>query len=84
MNYNYAVEQIVSSVKELGIGIQFSYEDVNQWLGIASGDDLMWVYDTLSDRLMAEHSICLELKEDCIIAAVPDDSDIRAAEKRKS
>jgi hypothetical protein len=84
MDFENAVKQVVSSVKASGIGIQFSYEDVNQWLGIASGDDLMWVYDTLSDRLMAEHAICLELREDGIITTVPDDSDIAAAKKRKS
>jgi hypothetical protein len=42
----------------------------------------MWVYDKLSDRLVIEHRISLELKEDCIITAVSDNSDIEAAEKR--
>jgi hypothetical protein len=84
MDFENAAKQIVSKVKSSRIGIRFSYEEVNQWLNISSGDDLMWVYDKLSDQLMTEHAICLELKEDCIITALPDDSDIKAAEKRRS
>lgn len=82
MDFYNAVDKIMSRVEELGIGTQFSYEDVDKWLGIASGDDLMWVYDKLSDRLVIEQRISLELKEDCIITAVSDNSDIEAAEKR--
>ena len=41
MDFDNAVEQIVSRVKELGIGIQFNYEEVNQWLRISFGNDLM-------------------------------------------
>ena len=82
MEFDHTVEQIVLRVKELRFGTVFTYDEVNKWLKISSGDDLMWAYDKLSDRLTMEHSICLELKEDCIITAVPDDSDIKAAEKR--
>ena len=84
MDFDNAVEQVVSSVKKSGIGNQFSYEDLNYWLRISSGDDLMWVYDTLSDRLMTERSICLELKEDCVITVLPDSSDINVTEKRRT
>ena len=82
MDFDNAVEQIVSKVKELGIGIRFSYEEINQWLGLSSGDDLMWAYDKLSDRLTNENTICLELKKDYVITAKPDGSEIAAANKR--
>ena len=82
MEFDHAVEQIVSRVKELRFGTVFTYDEVNKWLKISSGDDLMWAYDKLSDLLTMEHSICLELKEDRVITAVPHDSDIKAAEKR--
>jgi hypothetical protein len=84
MDFENALEQIVSRVKESGIGIHFSYEDLNQWLGISSGDDLMWAYDKLSDRLTIEHAIYLELEEDRVITAIPDGGDIEAAEKRNA
>ena len=61
MNLYITVVRIVSRVKELGIGIQFDYGEVNQWLGISSGDDLMWSCDKLSDRLIVKHRISLEL-----------------------
>ena len=48
MDFDNAIKQIVSKVKELGIGTRLSYEEVNQWLGLSSGDDLMWDYDKLS------------------------------------
>jgi len=82
MDFDHAVEQIVSRVKELRFGAVLTYDEVNEWLKISSGDDFMWAYDKLSDRLTMEHSICLELKIDRVITAVPDDSDIKAAEKR--
>ena len=82
MDFDNAIKQIVSKVKELGIGTRLSYEEVNQWLGLSSGDDLMWDYDKLSDRLTIEHSICIGLKKDHIITALPDDSDMEAARKR--
>ncbi|RLE05694.1 MAG: hypothetical protein DRJ13_01540 [Bacteroidetes bacterium] len=82
MEFDYAVEQIMSRVRELRFGAVLTYDEVNEWLKISSGDDLMWAYDKLSDRLIMEHSICLELKKDWIITAVPDDSDIKAVEKR--
>jgi hypothetical protein len=82
VEFDYAVEQIMSRVRELRLGVVFTYDEVNEWLKISSGGDLMWAYDKLSDRLIMEHSICLELKKDWIITGVPDDSDIKAAEKR--
>ena len=82
MDFDNAIEQIVSKVKVSGIGIKFSYEELNQWLGLSSGDDLMWAYDKLSDRLTNENTICLELKKDYVITAKPDDIDLAAADKR--
>ena len=82
MDFDNAIEQIVSKVKVSGIGIKFSYEELNQWLGLSSGDDLMWAYDKLSDRLTNESTICLELKKDYVITAKPDGSDMTAADKR--
>jgi hypothetical protein len=82
MDFDNAINHIVSKVKELGIGTRLSYKEVNQWLELSSGDDLMWDYDKLSDRLTIEHSICLELKKDHIITALPDGSDVEAAVKR--
>jgi hypothetical protein len=83
MDFNHAVEKIVSRVKELKFEAIFTYDEINEWLKIVSGDDLMWVYDILSDRLTMEHSIHLELKKDCIIVAESDADDINAAKKRK-
>jgi hypothetical protein len=60
--------------------VQYS---VNKWLKISSGDDLMWAYDKLSDRLTAEYSVHSELEEDRLRTAAADDSDIDAAERRK-
>jgi hypothetical protein len=70
-------------VKELRFGAVFTYDEVNKWLKASSGDDLMWAYDKLSDRLAAEYSVHLELEEDRLITAAADDSDIDAAERRK-
>lgn len=83
MDFDHAVEKIVSSVKELRFEAKFTYDEISEWLKISSGDDLMWAYDKLSDRLTMEHSIRLKLKKDCIIAAESDANDINAAEKRK-
>ena len=83
MELDYAVEKIVSRVKELRFEAIFTYDEISEWLNISSGDDLMWAYDKLSDRLTMDHSIRLELKEDCIIVAESDANDINAAEKRK-
>ena len=83
MELDYAVEKIVSRVKELRFEAIFTYDEISEWLKISSGDDLMWAYDKLSDRLTMDHSIHLELREDCIIVAESDANDIDAAEKRK-
>jgi hypothetical protein len=84
MDFDNAAEQITSKVKQSGIGIRFSYEKLNRWLELSSGDDLMWAYDKLSDRLTNENTICLELKKDYIIIAKSDGSDMAAADKRKA
>ena len=83
MDIDHAVEKIVSRVKQLRFGAVFTYDEVNKWLKISSGDDLMWAYDKLSDQLTTEHSIRLELEEDYLIVAESDANDIDAAEKRK-
>lgn len=82
MDFGHAVQKIVSRVKELGTGVSFTYEEINQWLKTSSGDDLMWAYDRLSDRLTIEHSMCLELTKNRIMAVVPEDSDIKEAHRR--
>ena len=82
MDFDNAIEQIISKVKESGSGTKFSYEELNQWLGLSSGDDLMWAYDKLSGRLTNENIICLELKKDYVITAKPNGSDMAAADKR--
>ena len=82
MDFDNAVKQIVSRVEDSGVGTPFSYEEVNQWLGILSGDDLMWAYDKLADRLVVDHRISLELKEDSVVTVAPEISEIEAAEKR--
>lgn len=82
MDFDNAVKQIVSRKKKYGIGARISYEELNQWLKISSGDDFMWTYDRLSDRLTIEHAIGLELKEDAIVTTLPDENDIKAARKR--
>ena len=76
MDVDNAIKQTVSKVKELGVEAQFSYEEINQWLGLSSGDDLMWAYDKLSDRLTNGNTICLELKKDYVITIKPDASDM--------
>lgn len=68
MDINHTVAQIFSRVKEFGHGVSFTYDEINDWLNVSCGDDLMWIYDRLSERLMVEHSTDLELKEDCIVA----------------
>ena len=83
MDFDHAVEKIVSRVKELRFGAVLTYDEVTEWLKISSGDDIMWAYDKLSDRLTMEHSICLELKKDRVITAVPDDSDIKSSRKKE-
>jgi hypothetical protein len=82
MNLDNAVEQIMSRVKELGTGTRFSYEKVNQWLDLSSGDDLMWAYDKLSDRLTNENTIYIELKKDYVITVKPEGSDMAASDRR--
>jgi hypothetical protein len=73
MNINQAVEQIVKRVEASGIGARFSYEEINDWLQIKSGEDLMWVYDKLSERLTADHAIGLELEKECLtVISQPD------------
>jgi len=84
MDFNHAVEKIVSRVKKLGSGTSFTYDEVDKWLEISSGDDLIWAYDKLFDQLTTEHSLLLELEEDRLIIAAADDNDIKAAEKRKT
>lgn len=82
MEINNTINRILERVRIIGIGASFTYDEVSHWLDIPSGVDLIRVYDELSDRLMKEHSLGLELKEDCVIAVSPDDSDIDAAERR--
>jgi|GEM_PF-3855570 len=82
MDFDHAVQKIVSRVKELGTGASFTYEEINQWLKTSSGDDLMWAYDSLSDRLTIERSMCLELTESQIMVVVPEDIDIKEAHRR--
>ena len=82
MDFDHAVQNIVSRVKELGTGASFTYEEINQWLKTSSGDDLMRTYDSLSDRLTIEHSMCLELTKNRIVAVVPEDIDIKEAHRR--
>ena len=83
MDFDHAVEKIVSRVKELRFEAIFNYDEISEWLKISSGDDHMWAYDKLSDRLTIGHSIRLELEEDYLIVAESDANDIDAAEKRK-
>jgi len=83
MDLDNAVERIMSRLKELGNEASFSYDEVSEWLNLSPGDDLIWAYDKLSDRLTTEHSIRLELEKDCLIVAESDANDIDSAEKRK-
>ncbi|RLD33599.1 MAG: hypothetical protein DRI83_09140 [Bacteroidetes bacterium] len=83
MDIDTALERIKSRVNDIGIGASFTYDEVSEWMKISSGDDLMWAFDKLSDRLTKEHSLRLELEEDRLIVAVSDFNDIDAAEKRK-
>jgi len=83
MDFDHAVEKIVSRVKKSGPGTSFTYDEVDKWLEISSGDDLIWAYDKLFDQMTTEHSLLLELEEDRLIIATADDNDIKAAEKRK-
>lgn len=83
MDIDFAIEKVMSRTKGLGVGASFTYDEVNKWMKISSGDDLMWAYDKLSDRLTTEHSIRLELEEDRLIVAVSDLNDLDAAKKRK-
>lgn len=82
MDFDHAVEQIVLSVTQRGIGAKFTYDEVSQWLKATSGSDLMWAFDELSDRLIREHSICFELMQDYIITRVPGKRDIETVAKR--
>jgi hypothetical protein len=82
MNLDKAVKKIISRVEKICPEISFSYKEVNRWLDISPGDDVMLAYDMLSDRLTVEHSICLELKKDYLITAVPTEADVKAARKR--
>jgi hypothetical protein len=76
MNLNRAVEQIVKRVEAFGIGTRFSYEEIDDWLQVKSGEDLMWVYDNLSEQLTKDHAIGLELEKDCLKAITqPDPAD---------
>ncbi len=72
MDLDNAVERIMSRLKELGNEASFSYDEVSEWLNLSPGDDLIWAYDKLSDRLTTEHSIRLELEKDCLIVAESD------------
>ena len=82
MAFDHAVQKIVSRVNKLGTGASFTYQEINQWLKTSSGDDLMWAYDSLSDRLTIEHSMCLELTKNRIVAVIPEDIDIKEAHRR--
>ena len=82
MHLEDAVKKIVSRMVKLGPETSFSYKEVNRWLGASSGSDLIWTYDKLSDRLIVEHSVCLELKKDYMITGVPTEVDITAARRR--
>lgn len=82
MHLEDAVKKIVSRMKKLGPETSFSYKEVNRWLGVSSGNDLIWTYDNLSDRLIIEHSVCLELKKDYMITGVPTEVDINSAHRR--
>jgi hypothetical protein len=64
MDFGHAVEKIVSRVNELSTSASFTYDEVNKWMKISSGDDLLWAYDRPSDQLTIDHSICLELEKD--------------------
>lgn len=68
MDLKHAVKQIMSRIDMPETKTQFNYEDINQWLNIKSGYDVMWAYDKLSERLTEEHSIYLELEKNCITA----------------
>ena len=68
MDFERAVEKIVSRVKASKTPALLSYDEINEWLKLSSGDDLIWAYDKLSERLTTDHSICLELREDCVTA----------------
>jgi hypothetical protein len=66
MDINQAVDKIIKQVQASGIGTRFSYEEINDWLQIKSGEDLMWGYDKLSEQLTRDHAIDLELEKDSL------------------
>ena len=82
MHLETAVNNIASRVKKLGPETSFSYKEVNRWLDTSSGNDLMWAYDKLSDRLTIKHSVCLELRKEFMITSVPTEADITSARRR--
>lgn len=82
MHIETAVNNIASRVKKLGPETSFSYKEVNRWLDTSSGNDLMWAYDKLSDRLTIEHSVCLELRKEFMITSVSTEGDISSARRR--
>jgi len=77
-----AVNNIALRVKKLGPETSFSYKEVNRWLDTSSGNDMMWAYDKLSDRLTIKHSVCLELRKEFMITSVPTEADITSARRR--
>ena len=82
MHLETAVNNIALRVKKLGPETSFSYKEVNRWLDTSSGNDLMWAYDKLSDRLTIKHSVCLELRKEFMITSVPTEADITSARRR--
>ena len=82
MHLETAVNNIALRVKKLGPETSFSYKEVNRWLDTSSGNDMMWAYDKLSDRLTIKHSVCLELRKEFMITSVPTEADITSARRR--
>jgi len=78
MEFNQAIKSITSRVDKLGIGTKFSYDEINQWLNIKSGEDLMLAYDKLSDKLIKEYSISFELEKDCLVSVPKSDTRINS------
>lgn len=61
VNFENAIERIMARFEDKSYDATFTLEELQNWLGISSSDNIDRALKLLNDRLIDEHEICIEI-----------------------